>query len=103
MSDLIRLTELAAVADDECASAPPLPSADERRAIRLAADVPLVHIAAAVGVSQPTMYRAEMGTQMHSAATERRYRRVLNGIAQRVALRDPDSLAGSTWGLVNHG
>jgi hypothetical protein len=93
MSDLISMTELLAVADDELSETPPLPELPQRRALRLAADVPLVQVAAAVGLSGPTMYRAEMGGKLRSASAERRWRRVLHALARRIDARDPHALA----------
>ena len=92
MSDLMNLIELLAVADDETASTPPLPAVDLRRAIREACGVPLIHVAAAVGMSTPTMYRAETGTSMRSARHERRYRRLVDAMHRRVKARDPHAL-----------
>ena len=92
MSDLIHVVELIAVAEDEQAETPPLPSAEECRAIREAADVPVAQIAAAVGVSAPTIYRVEVGTRMRSAAAERRLRRVLDAMRCRVLACDPHAL-----------
>ncbi len=93
MSDLITIHELLAAAADERADTPPLPSVEERRALREAADVPMSHIAAAVGCSGPTIYRVESGTRMRSARSERAYRRVLATIRTRLVERDPHALA----------
>jgi AcrR family transcriptional regulator len=93
MSDLIRLTELLKAADEESAEVPALPEPAQRRALREAAGVPMTQIAAAVGVSGPTIYRAEAGThRMRSAAAERRYRRVLTEIHRLLVECDPAAI-----------
>jgi hypothetical protein len=93
MSDLINLIELLAVADDETGTTPPLPAVPQRRAIREACGVPLIQVAAAVGVSSPTAYRAEtLERKMSSSRHDRRYRRVIDAMRRRVEQRDPHAL-----------
>jgi predicted transcriptional regulator len=94
MSDLIQLREMLIVACADDPATPPLPCAAERRAIRRAAGVDMIDLAAAVGVSRPTIYRAETGTGMtRSVVANRRYRRVLNEMRSRVLARDPRALS----------
>jgi hypothetical protein len=88
-SDLVSVYELLAVADDEGADTPPLPEPHVRRQLRETAAVPLVHIAAAVGASGPSIYAAEGGRKMRNASAERRYRRVLSLLRIRLEERDP--------------
>jgi AcrR family transcriptional regulator len=65
-----------------------MPEPAERRALREAAGVPLAQIAAACGVSVPTIYRAEAGThKMRSTIAALRYERILEEMRERIGTR----------------